>query len=370
VTEREIKVASIVTASGPLPGATEGAYRAAAAYFAKVNSEGGVCGRKITILKGDDGLDPARARAEFSRLEPQVVAFVAPFSVADSGYIDLIEKTGVPYVGTSVDPSGRNLPSVVPKTPENVAHTGPFVYFKQKYPDVDKWAFLYTDVGGVRANTPAVREPLKKVGYDIVYDSGAQPTSPDYTADVINMRGAGAEAVYLFAFEVNMQVRLARNMRQQNYEPDLKVTQIGYNSKLIELLGGVANDWVSHLTYLPVINPDEPAKSPAVAEFLKWNKQVFPSGQIDLFPVTGWGDAALFVQALKIMGPDVTRQKIIETISTKIELDDGGGIAAPVNPKTGESQGCFVIVRVKAEKWTREHPASNYECKLGERFKY
>ena len=49
-------VASIVTDSGPLPGATEGSFRGAAAYFAMVNSSGGVCGRKITLLKGDDGL--------------------------------------------------------------------------------------------------------------------------------------------------------------------------------------------------------------------------------------------------------------------------------------------------------------------------
>ena len=45
------------TDSGPLPGATEGEFRGAAAYFAMVNAAGGVCGRKITVLKGDDALE-------------------------------------------------------------------------------------------------------------------------------------------------------------------------------------------------------------------------------------------------------------------------------------------------------------------------
>ena len=67
---------SVCRASSPTrarcPGATEGSYRGAASYFAKINSEGGICGRKIALLKGDDGLDPAKARAEFRRLEPQV----------------------------------------------------------------------------------------------------------------------------------------------------------------------------------------------------------------------------------------------------------------------------------------------------------
>lgn len=100
VTANEIKVGSIVTASGPLPGATEGSYRGAQAYLAKVNAAGGVCGRRITLVKGDDGLDPQRARGEFLRLEPQILSMVGGFSVADSGFGDLVESTGIPYVGT------------------------------------------------------------------------------------------------------------------------------------------------------------------------------------------------------------------------------------------------------------------------------
>ena len=68
--------------------------------------------------------------------------------------------------------------------------------------------------------------------------------------------------MYLFAFEVNMHVRLARNMRQQNFEPALKISQIGYNSRLIELLGDIANGWTNHIDYLPMLNEDEPARSP------------------------------------------------------------------------------------------------------------
>jgi branched-chain amino acid transport system substrate-binding protein len=369
VTATEVKVASIVTASGPLPGATEGAYRGASAYFAKINAEGGVCGRKLTLVKGDDGLDPQRARGEFLRLEPGVLALVAPFAVADSGYADLVASTKVPYVGTFVDTSGRDAPNVFPRSQKNVARTGPFVYYRQEYPDVKRVAFLYADVGGVRANTPAAREPLKKVGYEIVYDSGARATDPDFTAEVINMQRARTQAVYLFAFEVNMHVRIARNMRQQNFEPPLKISNIGYNSKLIDLLGGVANGWTNHIDYAPMLNGDEPARSPKLKEFLTWHERVYPGASIDLFPVTGWANAALFVEALRATGPDVTRARLLASLGA-IKTTDGGGIRAPVDPRTGETQGCFVIVRVKDRKWVREHPSSGYECKLGEAFSY
>jgi branched-chain amino acid transport system substrate-binding protein len=365
----EVKVATMVTASGPLPGATEGAFRGAAAHFAKVNAEGGVCGRRITVVKGDDGLDPQRARGEFLRLEPEVFAFVGSLAVADSGYADLVASTGVPYVGTFVDPSDREAPNVFPRTAHGIAPTGPFVYLRQQYPEVQRAAFLYADVGGVRGNTPVSREAIKRAGFEVVYDSGAQATAPDFTAEVINMQRSGAQMVYLFAFEVNMHVRLARNMRQQNIEPPLKVANIAYNSKLVELLGSIADGWRNHIEHVPVLNEDEPARSPALAEFLSWNERLFPGAQIDLFPVTAWASSALFVEALRAVGPEVTRQRLHAALEG-ITSFEGGGIWGRTDPSTGSSDGCFVMVVVEGGTWVREHPASGYECGLGERYRY
>jgi branched-chain amino acid transport system substrate-binding protein len=364
VTANEIKVGAIVTASGPLPGATEGSFRGAQAYLAKVNAAGGVCGRRLSLVKGDDGLDPQRARGEFLRIEPQVLAMVGGFSVADSGFGDLVAGTEVPYFGTMVDPAGRGA-TVYPKTPSGRVHTGPFVYYREQYPQVQRFAFLYADVGGVRANAPTSREALKKVGFDIVHDSGLSAVSPDFTSDVIAMRDKGAQGIYLFAFEVNMHVRIARNMRQQNFEPPLKVSQIGYNSKLLELLGDIANGWTNHIDHLPVLNEDEPSRSAEVADFLAWHERVAPGSQIDLFPVSGWGAAALFVQALREVGPEVTRERLLAAVAA-IQRSDGGGIRGPVNPSNGETEGCFVIVRVEQRRWVREHPDTGYECGLGE----
>ena len=185
------------------------------------------------------------------------------------------------------------------------------------------------------------------------------------------MRNQNVQMLYLFAFEINMHVRIARNMRQQNWEPPLKVSQIGSNSRLTELLGDAANGWTNHLAYLPVINEDEPAKSPAVADFVKWNRQLFPNGQIDLFPVNGWTAADLFAVALRQMGPEVTRAKIIDVIGTKIKDHDGAnGISAPAFPSQGIATTCFVVVRVQGGKWVREHPATGYDCTTGERVFY
>ncbi len=137
----------------------------------------------------------------------------------------------------------------------------------------------------------------------------------------------------------------------------------------MELLGDIADGWSNHIDYLPMLNEDEPARSPALAEFITWNERVFPGAQIDLFPVNAWSSSALFAEALRAVGSDVTRDRLLEALEA-IKSTDGGGIRGPTDPSTGASDGCFVIVRVQGGTWVREHPASGYDCDLGEAHRY
>jgi ABC-type branched-subunit amino acid transport system substrate-binding protein len=371
VSPKEIKVASIVTDSGPLPGATEGSYRGAASYFAKVNAEGGVCGRKITILKGDDGLDPAKGRAEFLRLEPKVLSFVGSFAVADSGYVDQIQKTGVPYVSLTVDPSGADIPNVYPKGRRDIVNTAPFVWWKQQHPNVKKAGLLYADIGGVSANVPGFEQAIKRAGFDIVHKEGVRVTDPDYTGIIRNLQSEGVEFLYLFAFEVNMHVRFVRNMQQQNYNPVIKGANIAFNTRFSELLGKDGDGWENHQVFLPFLDPAEKGRSKALADFIDWNNRVYPGGQLDLFPVDGWGYAALFVDALKIIGSGPVNRKTLMDALFKVPKFDLGGINAATNPSTGDGDRCFVMAKLVGGTWKREWPASGgYECNVGELYKF
>lgn len=371
VSARGIKVASIVTDSGPLPGATEGSYRGAAAYFAMINSQGGVCGRKLTLLKGDDGLDPARARGEFLRLEPKVLGFVGSYSVADSGYIDLIQKTGVPYVGLTVDPAGRKLPSVTPKRRDDTVGTGPYVWWKQQHPKVTKAALLYADVGGVGANIDGTAKAIEKAGFKLVEPPIAVGVAdPDYTGQVRNLQDKGAEFVFLFAFEVNMHVRFNRNMRQQRFEPPIKASNIAFNDRFSKLLGEEGDGWENYNAYLPFLDPAEAGRSKPVKDFLAWNQRLFPGGQLDLFNVAGWGAAAMFVEGLTGAGGDVDRAKLLAALN-KVPKYNDGGIGVDIDPRTGDAANCFTIARHEGGAWKRAHPAgAGYECKLGESLKF
>lgn len=370
VTDEEIKVGAIVTDSGPLPGATEGSYRAAAARAAMVNAQGGICGRKLTVLKGDDGLDPSRARAEFQRLEPEVFAFVGSFAVADSGYVDLIESTGVPYVSLVVDPAGREAPNVWPRTATDRVDTGPFIWLKDQHPDVERAAILFANVGGVSTNVPGFNEAVKRAGFDLAYTDPVDVTSPDYTAEVRKAQDEGIEFLFLFAFEINMHVRFVRAMNQQGYDPPIKFANIAYNSRFSEILGEDGDGWLNYTTHALFLDPSERQLSQDVADFLDWNERMFPGGQLDLFPVYGWGRTSFFVKAMRGLEGEISRRSLLDSMA-RLDIYEGGGIERPVDPSNGIGEPCFNVAVHDGGQWLREFPDGRiFECEIGELYKW
>src|SRR5882672_11316402 len=66
-TDTEITIGQTMTYSGPLSAyGTIG--RAEAAYFTKINAEGGINGRKIKLISLDDGYNPAKTVEQTRKL--------------------------------------------------------------------------------------------------------------------------------------------------------------------------------------------------------------------------------------------------------------------------------------------------------------
>ncbi len=93
VTDSEIKIGQTMPYSGPASAyATTG--RAQAAYFAKINSEGGIHGRKIKLISLDDGYSPPKTVEQMRKLvEQEQVLFIfssfgTPPNIAVAKYLN------------------------------------------------------------------------------------------------------------------------------------------------------------------------------------------------------------------------------------------------------------------------------------------
>ena len=262
------------------------------------------------------------------------------------------------------------MPNVYPKNRRDLVNTAPFVWWKQQHPNVTKAALLYANIGGVSSNVPGFEKAMQRAGFNIVHKEGVAVTEVDFTGIIRNLQSKGVEFVYAFAFEVNMHVRFIRNMKQQNYNPEIKGANIAFNTRFSELLGRDGDGWENHQSFLPFLDPAEKARSKPLADFIDWNARQYPGAQLDLFPVDGWGYAAYFVDALRLTGGNVTRASLLAALP-KVAKFDFGGINAPTEPGTGNTEPCFVMAKHVNGGWKREHPSSGgYECSVGELYKF
>jgi ABC-type branched-subunit amino acid transport system substrate-binding protein len=76
VTQDKIYLGVLSDLSGPFASGGKNVTEGNRLFVDKVNSAGGICGRKVELIVRDHGFDTEKGRAEYLSLEPQVLGFV------------------------------------------------------------------------------------------------------------------------------------------------------------------------------------------------------------------------------------------------------------------------------------------------------
>ncbi|HTT11408.1 MAG TPA: ABC transporter substrate-binding protein [Burkholderiaceae bacterium] len=102
VSDTEIRIGMVNVQSGPASGLGKGMRTGAEAVFKDVNAKGGVFGRKISLVVGDDGYEPNRAVDETLRMIEQEKVFSLFGYVGTptaNAVIPIVKEMDVPLVG-------------------------------------------------------------------------------------------------------------------------------------------------------------------------------------------------------------------------------------------------------------------------------
>ena len=367
VTAGEIKVGNVTSLTGPIPGFGSTGQQAVRAYFAMVNSQGGVCGRKLTLVSGDDRLDASVNRAETERISRQVLGFTGMLSIVDGGGAQVLKGTNIPdtvlAVGDERIALSNNF-SVQGLTP-GVKGTGQELAYRhmaQKF-GAKNFAIIWGSQVVARTQAQAFIEDAKKAGLNIAYTAEVAPTESNFTSHISEMRSKGVDFLSL-NLEINGQSQLRKQMAQQGWEipvPDLG-SQV-YGSRFLKLAGDAANGVHTHVYHALV---EDAAAVPAAAQFREWYNRISPGADYDFFAIMSWSGTAAFVKALRMVGPDVTRDKMIAALRSKdFTAFTADGMLAPVDMVNKRPSRCFLLATVKDGKWVREDPASGggFVCK-------
>ena len=102
LTATEVKLGMVNVQSGPAAGLGKGMRSGAEAWFKTVNAKGGVHGRQITMVVGDDGYEPERAIDEtLKMIEQQKVFSLFGFvgTPTANAVLPIVKEMDVPLVG-------------------------------------------------------------------------------------------------------------------------------------------------------------------------------------------------------------------------------------------------------------------------------
>ena len=296
---------------------------AAKAYFDYLNANGGINGRKVTLVVKDDRYVPTEAVAKTNELilKDKVMALLAPLGTAN-----------VKAVASSVNPGRRGIPVLF-------VNTG-FSGFadKKKYPTT--YTVLPSYVMEAKIMGEYIKENFagKKIGLlyqdddfgtdalagfktagvnfavRVPYASGSQSATAA-AGWITKFKAAEVDVVILFGVSSATSAMLG-TAAQLKYAPQWMLGSVGGDATTIRATGVPAAVLTNAIGFSPV-----PATTDMKDEYVKFFSDIYakavPGLAFDLNVWLGMNTAFMTAQALKAAGPNLTRKSLINAINTK-----------------------------------------------------
>jgi branched-chain amino acid transport system substrate-binding protein len=353
VTPTTVTIGNVTT---QLAGLFTGAVVGTEAYAAYVNSQGGVHGRTIQVRSADDQFAGAQNKQETQSVVQQDFASVGGLSLEDSfGEPIVAADPGFPDVTASLDPATQKLPNNFSPLPAAQGWpTGPLLFFKQKYPGQIR------HTATIIANRPSTelawgneKVAMAHLGYDVLYDPALPPTQTDFTQQVVAMKNAGVQILFLEQEPQNYASAIFRDLDQQNFHPVIVLGAPSYNPQLIANAGGAGAVNGSYLEQAASLYlGEDAAQIPTITTFNTWVQKVSPGFIPDFFTLAGWLCAALFVDALRNAGTEPSRGSLLQALR-HVTAFQSGGLIPVSNPAGKVPLTCYLLGKVSGGTFQR-----------------
>ena len=320
VTDTEIKVGNIMPYSGPASawgviGRTE------AAYFRKINAEGGINGRKINFISYDDAYSPPKAVEQARKLvESDEVLLVfgslgTPSNTAIQRYMNA-KKVPQLFVQTGAskwnDP--QNFPWTIGWQPNYQNEARIYAKYILKERPQARIAVLYQNDDYGKDYLKGLKDGLgDKASALIVVEDAYEIAEPTIESHVVKMKSINAD-VFIDITGPKFAAQAIRKAAEIGWKPlhflNIVSTSIGAVIKPAGMEN--AQDIIS-VAYL--MDPLDPTwkDDPGMKAFDSFLANDFPGGdRADALVLGGYNVAQTLVQVLKQCGNELTRDNVMK----------------------------------------------------------
>ena len=320
VSDTEIKIGNTMPYSGP--ASAYGAIgKAEAAYFAMINDQGGINGRKINFISRDDGYSPPKTVELVRQLveEEHVLLLFntlgTPPNSAIRGYLN-DNKVPQLFVATGADKwnDPKHYPWTMGWQPSYRVEARIYARYILKNLPNAKIAVLYQNDDFGKDYLVGLREGLgDKADKMIVATQTYETTDPTVDSQIVALQGSGAD-VLLTAAIPKFAAQAIRKVYDIGWKPTHFLTNVSASVKaVLQPAGPEKGVGIISAGYLKEPTDPQWQDTPEYKEWLAWMKKYNTSGNVaDGNNVSGYSFAQTLVAVLKASGDNLTRENVLK----------------------------------------------------------
>ncbi|TWC05323.1 amino acid/amide ABC transporter substrate-binding protein (HAAT family) [Bradyrhizobium macuxiense] len=360
--DTEIKIGNIMPYSGPASAyGTSG--RAQAAYFRKVNAEGGINGRRINFISYDDSYSPPKTVEQARRLveSDEVLLIFAALGTASNGAIQKYMNTKkVPQLFIQTGATKWNDPQNFPWTmgwqPSYQAEGRIYAKHILKEKPNGRIAVLYQNDDYGKDYLKGLKDGLgDKAASMIVTEDAYEVAEPTIDTHIVKMKSMNAD-VFVDIATPKFAAQAIKKTAEIGWKPLHILNSVGSSIGAVIQPAGFENaQGIISVAYL--MDPLDPQwkDDPGMKAFDEYLAKYFPEGnRADSLVMTGYNSAQTLVQVLKQCGDDLTRANVMKQAANLKAFRTNNllpGITMNTSPIDFAPIKQMQLRRLKGERW-------------------
>ena len=324
----EIKLGNTMPYSGP--ASSYGIIgKAEAGYFAMINDQGGINGRKIDFISRDDGYSPPKTVEQIRQLveEDQVLAtFNTLGTPPNSAIRQYMNDQKVPQLFVASGANKWNDPKHYPWTmgwqPSYQIEARIYAEYILKNLPNAKIGVLYQNDDFGKDYLVGLRQGLgDKADKLIVATQTYETTDATVGSQIVALQGSGANVVLIAAIP-KFAAQAIRKIYDIGWKPTQFLSNVSTSVKAaIEPAGAEKAVGIISAGYLKEPTDPQWKDTPEMKDWLAWMKKYNASGNVaDDFNVYGYSVAQTMVAVLKQCGNDLTRNNVMKQAASLHDL--------------------------------------------------
>jgi ABC-type branched-subunit amino acid transport system substrate-binding protein len=361
-TDTEIKIGNIMPYSGPasaygVEGKTE------AAYFNKINAEGGINGRKVKFISYDDAYSPPKTVEQARKLveSDEVLLIFNPLGTASNAAIQkYMNEKKVPQLFVGSGAKKWNDPKQFPWTmgwaPNYQSEGRIYAKYILKERPAGKIGILYQNDDYGKDYVKGIRDGLgAKADSIIIAEKSYETSDPTIDSHVVALKSEGAD-IFISITTPKFAAQSIKKVAELAWKPLFILNGVAASTGTVMKPAGLENGQnIISATYAK--DPTDPQwkDDVGIKNFDAFLSKYFPEGnREDQNAMTGYNVAQTMVYVLKKCGDDLTRANIMKQAADikSLQLE---GLLPGVTINTSATDFApikqFQLRKFKGERW-------------------